>query len=83
QKHPNIHLHINASNIAELMHECSFAIITPSSIAHEVMFMELPFIAIQSADNQSEFVTYMKGEGLSVMEHFKSALFNALLEKLR
>ncbi|MDD2951316.1 MAG: UDP-2,4-diacetamido-2,4,6-trideoxy-beta-L-altropyranose hydrolase [Sulfuricurvum sp.] len=83
KEHPNIHLHINVSNIAELMHECSFAIITPSSIAHEVMFMELPFIAIQSADNQSEFVTYMKGEGLSVMEHFKSALFNALLEKLR
>ena len=82
KEHPNIHLHINASNIAELMHECSFAIITPSSIAHEVMFMKLPFIAIQSADNQSEFVAYMKGEGLSVMEHFDQDHFQTLLGRL-
>jgi UDP-2,4-diacetamido-2,4,6-trideoxy-beta-L-altropyranose hydrolase len=81
-EHPNIRLHINASNIAELMHECSFAIITPSSIAHEVMFMELPFIAVQSADNQSEFVAYMKCQGLLVMEHFDQGQFQTLLGRL-
>ncbi|HZF70566.1 UDP-2,4-diacetamido-2,4,6-trideoxy-beta-L-altropyranose hydrolase [Sulfuricurvum sp.] len=81
-EHPNIRLHINASNIAALMHECSFAIITPSSIAHEVMFMELPFIAIQSADNQSEFVAYMKRQGLLAMEHFDQGQFQTLLGRL-
>lgn len=82
-EYPNIRLHVNASNIAELMHESALAIITPSSIAHEVMFMELPFIAIQSADNQSEFVAYMKREGFLVMESFEQAQFKALLEKLQ
>jgi UDP-2,4-diacetamido-2,4,6-trideoxy-beta-L-altropyranose hydrolase len=82
-EHQNIRLYINASNIAELMHESAFALITPSSIAHEVMFMELPFIAIQSADNQREFVAYMQREGYRVMEHFDDAPFKALLEQLR
>lgn len=81
--HPNIRLHINTSNIAHIMHESAFAIITPSSIAHEVMFMEVPFIAIQSADNQSEYVAYMKREGLNVMEYFDNDTFKALLERLR
>lgn len=79
-RHPNIRLHIDASNIARLMAESALAVITPSSIAHEVMFMGLPFIAIQSVENQSEFVAYMKHEGLNVMEHFDSEKFKALLK---
>ncbi len=81
-EHPNIRLHVNSSNIAELMNESALAIITPSSIAHEVMYMELPFIAIQSADNQSEFVAYMQREGFLVMEHFEEEAFKVLLEQL-
>lgn len=80
---PAIHLHVNAKNIAQLMAQSTLAVITPSSIAHEVIFMGLPFIAIQSADNQSEFVAYMKREGLNVMERFDSEAFKALLERLR
>lgn len=81
-EHSNIRLHVNSSNIAELMNESALAIITPSSIAHEVMYMELPFIAIQSADNQSEFVAYMQHEGFLVMEHFEEEAFKVLLEQL-
>lgn len=82
EEHPNIRLHINAANIAEIMHQSAFAVITPSSIAHEVMFMGLPFIAIQSAQNQAEFVAYLQREGLNVMEHFDSVIFQTLLERL-
>ena len=81
-KHPYIRLHINTLDMANLMHQCAFAIITPSSIAHEVMFMNLPFIAIQSADNQSEFVAYMESEHLNVLHHFEKKSFLALLDKL-
>lgn len=80
---PNLHIHLNAGNIAEVMQQCSFAIITPSTTAQEVMFMGLPFIAIQSADNQKEFTAYLQREGLSVMESFEPNAFSALLERLR
>jgi len=80
-KNPLITLHINTTDMATLMHQSTLAIITPSSIAHEVMFMKLPFIAIQSADNQSEFVAYMQREHLSVLPRFEKESFLALLEK--
>lgn len=80
--HPNITVHINTPNMANLMQQCALAIITPSSIAHEVMFMGLPFIAIQSADNQSEFVAYMEREHLNVLHRFEKDSFLAFLEKL-
>lgn len=82
-EHPSVTLHIDAPNVAQLMGECAFAVITPSSIAHEIMFMGLPFIAVQSADNQREFVTYMKHEGLNVMDYFESNAFKALFRRLR
>ncbi|MDD5052040.1 MAG: UDP-2,4-diacetamido-2,4,6-trideoxy-beta-L-altropyranose hydrolase [Sulfuricurvum sp.] len=78
--HQNLQLHINASNIAQLMNESALAIITPSSIAHEVIFMELPFIAIQSANNQCEFVAYMEREGMNVMKKFEKQTFENLLK---
>lgn len=81
-KYPHLRLHINTQDMANLMHQCAFAIITPSSIAHEVMSMNLPFIAIQSADNQSEFVAYMESEHLNVLHHFEKKSFLALLEKV-
>jgi UDP-2,4-diacetamido-2,4,6-trideoxy-beta-L-altropyranose hydrolase len=77
----NTEVHVNSTEMAKHLHESSLAIITPSSIAHEAMFMEIPFIAIQSADNQSEFVEYMEREHLSVLRRFEKELFLTLLEK--
>lgn len=78
---PNAQLHINTSNMAQLMATSSLAIITPSSIAHETIFMNIPFIAIKSADNQNEFVAYMKREGMDIMENFDPIVFKTLLDK--
>lgn len=83
QKHPHIQLHINATNMAELMAQSSLAILTPSSTAHEAIFMELPFIAIQCADNQREFALYMKHEGMDIMETFDTETLKSLLENHR
>lgn len=81
--HPNVHLYTNISNIAELMVSSRYAIITPSSIAHEAITLKLPFIAIQSASNQDEFVRYLKSNNYPVIEHFSvKALHQALEEFL-
>ena len=57
--HKNINLHIN-QDIAKGMSQSEFAIITPSTIAYEAMFMKLPFLAIKVANNQNEMVKYLK-----------------------
>lgn len=79
-EHPHIRLHLNTPHMAELMAQSALAIITPSSIAHEAIFMDLPFIAIQSAENQNEFVAYMKREGMKVMETFDPVLLGQYMD---
>jgi len=54
-----IKLHIN-EDVSIGMAKSKFAIITPSVISYEAMFMKLPFVAIQTADNQKEIAKYLK-----------------------
>jgi len=74
-----IKLHINSDKIAKLMKKADFAIITPSVTLHEVLFMELPFIAIKTAENQEEMFRYLAKKGYPSLEVFDSHM---LLEKL-
>jgi UDP-2,4-diacetamido-2,4,6-trideoxy-beta-L-altropyranose hydrolase len=77
----NIALHINANDIAKLLHQSRLAIITPSVMVHEVLFMDVPFIAIQTADNQEDMVTYLKNNGFDTVSYFERDSFTALLQK--
>ena len=55
-----IKLYINSTKIAKLMRKSDLAIVTPSVILNEVFFMNLPFIAIKTANNQDEMFRYVK-----------------------
>jgi UDP-2,4-diacetamido-2,4,6-trideoxy-beta-L-altropyranose hydrolase len=67
REHKNVTLHINTNKIASLMNESDFAIVTPSVTVNEVLFMGLPFIAIQTADNQHEIAQYLKEHNFQVL----------------
>ncbi len=62
-----IKLHID-ENVAEGMAKSKFGIITPSTITWEAIYMELPFIAIQVADNQEHVKRYLKGKRITVID---------------
>lgn len=81
-KKKNLSLHINSTNIAQLLHESCLAIITPSVMVHEVLFMEVPFIAIKTAKNQEDIAAYLEKNGVDILRHFEKKSFLALLEKL-
>lgn len=76
---PNISLHIDSKDIAKLINQSKFAIITPSVIIHEVLFMGLDFLAIKTADNQDDMYIYLEKNGYKVLEKFDK---EALREKL-
>jgi UDP-2,4-diacetamido-2,4,6-trideoxy-beta-L-altropyranose hydrolase/UDP-4-amino-4,6-dideoxy-N-acetyl-beta-L-altrosamine N-acetyltransferase len=65
-----IRLHINATDIAELMAKSDFGIVTPSVVVNEAIFMDLPFIAIQTAENQKEIYYYLEKNHFDVMKKF-------------
>jgi len=54
-----VNLHIN-EDVAIGMAKSKFAIITPSTIAYEAMFMNLDFLAVKVAQNQNCLANYLK-----------------------
>jgi spore coat polysaccharide biosynthesis predicted glycosyltransferase SpsG len=75
EQHPSITLHVNTQNMAHLMAQASFAIVAPSVTLNEIMFLGVPFIAIQTAENQKEMVKYLKENSLAVVEDFSEKYF--------
>jgi len=67
----NISLHINTNEIAKLMSQCDFAIVTPSVTANEICFMNIPFVAIKTEDNQNNMYEYLKLNNYFVLEEFE------------
>lgn len=79
KEYENITVHINTDKIASLMNESDFAIVTPSVTVNEVIFMRLPFIAIQTADNQNEIAQYLEDKNFQVLRSYDTnILVNAL-----
>lgn len=64
-----IDLHINSHEIAKLLHQSHIAIVTPSVIVHEVLYMHIPFIAIKVASNQDDMYQYLKEHNYCVLDH--------------
>jgi len=61
------HLHIN-ENVALGMAKSKFGIITPSTIALEAIYMNMPFITIEVANNQKEISKHLKQKRIKVLK---------------
>jgi UDP-2,4-diacetamido-2,4,6-trideoxy-beta-L-altropyranose hydrolase len=59
----NITLKVDSNKIAKLLNQSKFAIITPSVMVHEVLFMGVDFITIKVASNQDDIHNYLKENG--------------------
>ena len=79
---PDTTLYVNTDKIAKLMAGSDFAIATPSVTLNEVFFMQLPFIAIQTADNQKEMVAFLQKNDYPVLKYFNQKLLKSKIEKI-
>ncbi|NOQ32559.1 MAG: UDP-2,4-diacetamido-2,4,6-trideoxy-beta-L-altropyranose hydrolase [Helicobacteraceae bacterium] len=77
-----ITLHINTSQIAKIMNESDFAIVTPSVTVNEIVYMDVPFIAIKTANNQDEMYKYLSQKDYLVLENFNVVDLKSKIEKL-
>lgn len=81
QNRPNVTLHIDSNEIAKIMNQSQVAIVTPSVIVHEVLFMQLPFIAIKTAQNQDDIYRYLKNHLFHVMNRFCKSRLQEILKQ--
>lgn len=79
----NITLHVNSNNIAELMRESDFAILTPSVSVNEAYFMKLPFIAIKTAKNQDDMYKFLRKKFLVLSKFNKYQLRTKIAKILK
>ncbi len=75
---PNIALHVNSNEVAKLLHQSRLAVVTPSVMVHEVLFMEVPFIAIKVAHNQDDMYQYLHQKGYPVLKEWDASSFMQL-----
>jgi len=77
-----INLHVNSNKIAKLMKKSDFSIVTPSVTLNEVYYMNLPFIAIKTADNQDDIYQYLKRKNFLTLKKFNSNKLKKLLKEI-
>ena len=77
-----INLYINSKQIAKLMSESDFAIVTPSVTVNEVHYLGLPIIAIKTAKNQIYMYKYLKKYKYHVFNRLKKEKLKKALKKL-
>ncbi|EJF06907.1 pseudaminic acid biosynthesis-associated protein PseG [Thiovulum sp. ES] len=82
EKDSFIELHINTVKIAQIMANSTLAIISPSVILHEVLYLRLPFIAIQTANNQKDISEYLKQNRYIILEKFDREDLKEILWKI-
>ncbi len=82
QKHSPLNIHIDNENIAYLMDNSDFAVVTPSVIVYEVMILNLPFIAIKTAKNQKLFYKYLKQNKYHVLHEFNIDILSSHIQAI-
>lgn len=70
QTKKNMTLEVNSKHVAQLLNQSRLAIIPPSVMVHEVLFMGIPFIALQTAANQQDMFEYLKKENYTVLKEW-------------
>jgi len=77
----NITLHINSNSIAQLMNNANFAIVTPSVTINEILYLGIPFIAIQTAENQNYMSDFIKKHNHQILKKFSKKELKYSLKK--
>lgn len=78
-KYADVNIYVDY-NIAILMDKSDFAIVTPSVIVYEVIFLNLPFIAIKTAENQKILYQYLHDNKYPILKKYE---FYQLLKLLK
>ncbi len=83
ERYPSIDLKVDTNEMAKLLNQSKFAIITPSVTAQEVLYMGIPFLAIKTAvNNQNEMYKYLKEHNYLQMEKFDKQEFEDIIDRV-
>jgi UDP-2,4-diacetamido-2,4,6-trideoxy-beta-L-altropyranose hydrolase len=79
--HNNIELFVDTSQVATLMSASKFAIVSASSLLNEIYYLNLPFIAVQTAQNQRYMVEFLQQNGFDAMQAYDAEKLKNFVQK--
>ncbi len=77
-----IDLVIDSKEMAKILNEVDFAIVSPSVIVHELLFMKTKFITIQTALNQKYMHEYLLKKNYLAINSFNEKILKTYVEIL-
>jgi UDP-2,4-diacetamido-2,4,6-trideoxy-beta-L-altropyranose hydrolase len=80
-KADNISIHIDADNISDIIDSCDFAIVTPSVMVNEIIFLKIPFISLMVTNNQIYMHQFLEKYGITCISKNELELLPVLVKK--
>ena len=77
----NMKLIVDSNKVAKLINKIDLAIVSPSTILHEIIYLNKKFIAIQTASNQKFMMKYLKKSRYPALEKFSKDSFFKIFKK--
>ena len=81
KEYNNIKLVIDSLEIAKIINKANLTIVSPSTILHEIKYLNKKFIAIQTASNQKFMIKYLEKHKEKVMNKFSKTKFQRIFKK--
>jgi len=81
KEYKNMKLIIDSNEVAKLINKIDLAIVSPSTILHEINYLKKKFIAIQTASNQKFMMKYLKKNKYPSLEKFSKDIFLKIFKK--
>jgi len=78
----NFKIIINCNYMAKLINQIDLAIVSPSTILYEIIFMEKKFLAVKTAPNQRYMYKYLKQKKQNILEKFEKNSFFYMFKKV-
>ncbi|HIC44810.1 MAG TPA: UDP-2,4-diacetamido-2,4,6-trideoxy-beta-L-altropyranose hydrolase [Sulfurimonas sp.] len=77
----NIALHINTNEISYLMNNADLAVVSPSVTLNEIVYLDIPFVAIKTAENQMKMYEYLVKNNFNSLASFNADLLANMIEE--
>jgi UDP-2,4-diacetamido-2,4,6-trideoxy-beta-L-altropyranose hydrolase/pseudaminic acid synthase len=74
-------LHIDSKEVAKRMRSAHFAVATPSVTLNELVFLDTPFIAIQTADNQKEMTAFLREKNRNILTKYDDDMLRKMIKQ--
>ncbi|GMN90419.1 UDP-2,4-diacetamido-2,4,6-trideoxy-beta-L-altropyranose hydrolase [Francisella sciaenopsi] len=83
QKQKNVRVYVDTNNLVKIVSNNDIAIITPSVMANEILFLKIPIITVMVASNQRYMYDFLRKNGIPGLKKSELDKLEELVKKFQ